>query len=216
MKPIRILIVDDHRLLLQGLETLVRSQNDWELTGMASQGEEALRMLKAQQADLVLTDIDMPFMNGIELTEAVKAQFPDTKVIIISMHEEKGLILHAMEAGADGYLVKNADKKEFITAIQRVMEGHSYFSEEVTLALLDRKKSKPLSPLQNTLLDKLTGREVEILKLIAEGFSNSEIGEKLFISPRTVDTHRANLMRKLEVNNLAGLIRVGLKAGLIS
>ena len=205
-----IVIVDDHQLVLDGLISIVKELPDFEIVGSACNGKEGVDRVKILKPDMVLMDIDMPVMNGLEACRQIKKENPDTKVIVLTMHHEASLIRKVMDIGADGYLLKNADREEFYAAISAVMGGKSFFSSEVTKALLDNS-SNSQSAFQegDTLkLSKLTEREIDILKNIAEGLSNKEIGDKLFISHRTVDTHRTNLMKKLEVHNIAGLIKI--------
>ena len=176
-----------------------------EVVSAASNGAEAIRQLSLLKVDVVLMDVDMPVMGGIEATRVIKKDHPEVKVIILTMHDEKSIIQLLMEIGAEGYLLKNSSREELVHGIRMVYSGKKHFSSDVTIAL--SRTDQPTSGLS----DELTDREVEVLKLIAEGLSNKEIGEKLFISHRTVDTHRTNLMKKLEVNNIAGLIRYAIK-----
>jgi len=157
----------------------------------------------------------MPIMNGMQATEVIKKKHPDVKVIVLTMHNEKAIIQKVLESGADGYLLKNTNQKELVTAIKEVNMGRKYFSTEVTLSLASAGEGSKVR-LQNVEVDtSLTEREIEILKLIAKGLSNKEIGDQLFISHRTVDTHRTNLMRKLDVKNIAGIVRYAVKSGLV-
>ena len=158
----------------------------------------------------------MPVLNGIEATKKIKAKFPETKVIILSMYKESGLIKSIVDIGADGYLIKNSDKNELMEAITRVASGQQYFSSDVTMSLLKKAPHKTSQFKPDYRVSELTEREIEIMILIAEGLSNKEIGEKLFISHRTVDSHRTNLMKKVGVNNIAGLIRFAIKTGFVS
>lgn len=205
----RILICDDHQLVLDGLKSLINSQDDIEVVSTAITGLDAIRQLEVLKVDIVLMDIDMPEMNGIDATKVLKKDYPDLKIIILTMHDEKSIIQLLMDIGADGYILKNATQEELLQGIKQVKSGKKHFSPDVTIALLrnDIESSK--------VSHDLTSREVEILTLIAEGFSNKEIGDKLFISHRTVDTHRTNLMKKLEINNIAGLIRYAIKHSLV-
>ena len=212
MKELNILLVDDHQIIIDGLLLLINSVEGMKVIGDANNGKEAIELLKVLDADVVLMDIDMPVMNGIDATKAIKDQAGKTKVIILSMHCESGMVKELIEIGADGYLLKNASKEELIQAITKVAGGQQYFATDVTLSLLNKEKPQ----LQSNLEFELTKREIEILKLIADGFSNKEIGEQLFISHRTVDTHRTNLMKKLEVNNIAGLISFAIKNGIVA
>jgi two-component system response regulator NreC len=197
----------------------VKEIDEIDLLATASNGKEGLKLVEALKPDLVLTDIDMPIMNGIEFTTVLKRDFPSIKVIVLTMHSEPSLTKKLMELGADGYLLKNADCKELVEGVLRVASGKSYFSTAVTKSLLNEGKASTSSFVTETdtvILSRLTSREIEILKSIAEGYSNKEIGDKLFISHRTVDTHRTNLMKKLEVHNIAGLIKFAIKSGLVS
>lgn len=212
MNELKILLVDDHQIITDGLRSLVNSVEGMQVIGDANNGKEAIELLKVLDVDVVLMDIDMPVMNGLDATKAIKARAGKTKVIILSMHCESGMVKELIGIGADGYILKNASKEELIQAIQKVAAGEQYFATDVTLSLLNNKKNQ----IDSKLDVDLTKRELEILKLIADGFSNKEIGEKLFISHRTVDTHRTNLMKKLEVNNIAGLISFAIKKGIVS
>jgi DNA-binding NarL/FixJ family response regulator len=205
------MIVDDHQLIIDGMKALLLDEGEIQLVGEASNGKEALKLLELIEVDMVLLDIDMPVMNGIEAAQIIRKQWPEIAIIILSMHAEQGLVKNLIEIGANGYLLKNSSREEVVKAIHQVSSGERYFSTEVTLSLLktgaaDHKKGTRIH---------LTDRESEILTLIAEGFTNKEIGDQLFISHRTVDTHRTNLMKKLEVNNLAGLISFALKNGFV-
>jgi len=216
MEKIKVIITDDHQMVAEGIKSLVEMDDSMEVLQIAYNGRELLHLLEFLSPDIVLMDIDMPIMNGMEAMQQIRKYYPDLKVIIISMHEEKGLVKKLTEAGAKGFLFKNSEKDELIWAIKKVYQGSNYFTSKLTLDLINQHKS----PFQNDSLDTkkalLTEREIEILKLIAEGLSNKEIGEKLYISHRTVDTHRTNLMKKLEVNNIAGLIRYAIKKGFIN
>lgn len=218
--PKSIIIVDDHQLVQDGLKAIVSEMEDLTVIATAQNGKEAVDLTSNLNPDLVLMDIDMPIMNGLEATRQIKAkQELASKVIILTMHNEASLIKKVMDIGADGYLLKNADSEELISGLRTVLDGKAYFSSEVTQSLLNpnssAKGSFDLDP-DTMNLSKLTEREIEVLKLIAEGFSNKEIGEKLYISHRTVDTHRTNLMKKLDSHNIAGLIKFAIKNGLVS
>lgn len=213
LNPTRIAIADDHQIVLDGLKALIREYADFELIADANNGQEMVKLVNTLKLDLVLMDIDMPIMNGIQATQEIKKTHPDIKILILSMHNEKGVIQKVMEAGADGYILKNSDHKELLDAVRKVASGQKYFSSDVTMTLLNPSNGQ--SSEDNKVLSELTEREIEILKLIAEGFSNKEIGDKLFISHRTVDTHRTNLMKKLDVHNIAGIIKFAIKNKLV-
>ncbi len=210
MEQIKILLVDDHQVITDGLKSLLSQEPGMRISSTASNGKEALDVIKILSVDLILMDIDMPVMNGLDATRAIIKTDDPPKVIILSMHSEKGMIEELIKTGVDGYLLKNSGKEEIVTAIRKVMAGEKYFTSDVTLSLLNNKAGVP-ADLPN---DKLTTREIEILKLITDGFTNKEIGEQLYISHRTVDTHRTNMMRKIDVNNLAGLINYAIKHNL--
>ena len=207
----RILIVDDHQLVLDGLSSIVEDASGFDLAATAVNGKEALGFLEHLKIDILMTDLDMPIMNGQELTKQCKKQFPNIKILVLTMHDEKAMIRQLMEIGADGYILKNSDRQELIKALESLSEGEKYFSSEVTMALT----SEDEKPEQSDALKDFTPREIEILKLVSEGLSNKEIGEQLFISHRTVDTHRTNIMKKLDVHNIAGLIHFAIRNGLI-
>ncbi len=215
----KILLVDDHQVVIDGLEAFLSPH--FEIVGQANNGRDAIQAVRILQPDLLLMDIDMPVMNGIVAAQQLKKDFPQLKIIILSLHFEKSIIRHLLQIGVNGYLVKNSDKQEVIFALQTVASGKSYFSSAVTLSLHSMEgNSKPSRPNNSpeTLseqLSLLTEREIEILRAIAEGYSSKEIGEKLHISSRTVDTHRNNMMKKLEVNKVVGLIKFAIRCGLV-
>ena len=208
MNKINVLLTDDHQLIIDGLKSLLKDQDDINVSAEANNGREALRILGFLPVDVVLMDIDMPVMNGIETLKEVKKQYPDVKVIILSMHNEAGMIKSLIDLGANGYLLKSCTQDEVVSAIRKVAAGQASFSTDVTMALLKTANQEQKSEF-------LTERETEILKMIAAGYSNKEIGDKLFISHRTVDTHRTNLMKKISVNNIAGLISYAIKNGIV-
>jgi len=213
MNEIKVLLADDHQIIVDGLKSLLQNTADIQVAGEANNGREVLRLLGILKIDVILMDIDMPVMNGIDALKEIKRILPGIKVIILSMHQEAGMIKSLMAIGADGYILKSTSQDELIGAIRKVAAGQPYFSPEVTLSLLNTPQNNLQSSKQQT--EMLTDREEEILKLIAEGFSNKEIGTKLFISHRTVDTHRTNLMKKLNANNIAGLISFAIKNGMV-
>lgn len=210
MKQIRLLLVDDHQIILDGLVSLFDGLDDFRVVQTATNGKEAIDILKVLTVDVVLMDIDMPVMNGLDTAREIKKMKAPPKIIILSMHSETGMVKNLIELGINGYLIKNSGKTEMINAIRKVYSGDKVFAADVTLSLLGKNESKQ----SKTYID-LTDREIEILKLIVDGFSNKEIGEKLFISHRTVDTHRTNIMKKVEVNNVAGLISYAIRNKLV-
>ena len=209
---IRIALCDDHRIVVEGLQQLLADVPDVECVGTARNGVEALYLLDHVKMDVLLTDLDMPEMDGAELVERIQQRGNGPKVIVLSMHEEPAMVEQLMRAGAHGYLVKSAGKDEVLLAIRNVYAGHRHFSSDLLARMMEKRAEVAEG---SALLAELSAREVEVLAALAEGASNKEIGERLFISPRTVDTHRTNLMKKLDVHNVAGLVRIAIKAGLV-
>lgn len=213
-----ILLVDDHQIVVDGIQSLLEDIPGFKVVGIANNGQEALQMIKIMKPDIVLMDIDMPVMNGMVAAQKSKQDFPEVKIIILSLHFENPIIQKMLEIGVDGYLLKNADSSEVIHGIQMVAAGKKYFSGGVTLSLASKTNTFQSALKKTNSSEKFTllsNREIEILKAIAEGFSSKEIAKQLFISPRTVETHRTNIMKKLEVKKLAGLIRLAFQVGLI-
>ena len=209
MSDIRLILVDDHKIVLDGIKALLDDLDGFDCVATAENGQKAIDLLKVFDVDVVLMDIDMPVMNGMEATRIVKKEFPNVKVISLTQHSERGMVKQLLECGSDGYLLKNIAQDELADAIRKVKAGENAFSEEVSMSLAGKAVEKNA----NGVEVELTEREIEILTLITEGLSSKQIGEKLFISPRTVDTHRTNLMNKLDIHNIAGLIRFALKNG---
>jgi len=214
---IRLLLVDDHKIIRDGIRSLLSSNKEIEIVGECEDGDEVEAFLNANEVDVILMDINMKRMNGIDATEYILKKFPDKKVLALSMHNEEVYIAKILKAGALGYILKNTGKEELIEAINKVFDQENYFSKEVSDIMMSKyMKTQKKSATSKSLitLDELTKREIEILKLIATEMTNTEIGEKLFISSRTVDTHRRNLLQKLQVKNTAGLVRFALENSL--
>ncbi len=214
----KVLLIDDHQIVLDGMEALLSDLPGVEVIGHATNGQDGLKYIKSLRPDLVLLDLDMPIMNGMVVAKESKEKMPEVKIIILSLHHEPSIIQHLIKTGVDGYLLKNADKSEVIKAIQTVAVGQKYFSVDVTLALTHQLK--PTAPLTKHTddaekLSLLSEREIEVLKAIAEGLTNKEIAEQLFISPRTADAHRANIMKKLEISKVVGLVKFAMRCGLV-
>lgn len=212
--PVSILLVDDHQIFREGLKGILSDVSGITVTGEASDGWEAWQWLRENQADIVVTDISMKEMDGIDLTRRIKAEMPEQKVLVLSMYDDVSIIQEIFEAEADGYVLKNSGRNEFLTAINRIQAGNPYYSREV-LDLLLKQNHKP-EETQDTLTEILSPREVEILGLICEEYSTKEIAEKLFLSPRTVDSHRQAILRKTEARTLVGLVKVAYRYGLLS
>ncbi|MCB0524850.1 MAG: response regulator transcription factor [Saprospiraceae bacterium] len=208
---IKVLLADDHQLVRKGFLALLGELEFVEIVGEAANGKEALQLMRnGTKPDVALLDYEMPLMNGLEATTEIRQDFFGVKVIMLTMLQSKELIEEAVEKGVSGFLFKNTSISELSDAIRKVAAGETYFSSEVALTLL---KSPPGS--DNSKLTQLSEREIEILKLVAQGNSSTEIGKQLFISPRTVDTHRNNIIQKLDVKGIAGLIQFAIQHKLI-
>ena len=201
-KSYRILLADDHALFLSGLSGLLARRPECEVVGTAANGAECLELIRTVPHDVVLMDIDMPVMDGIEATERALAEHPDEKIITLSMHAEETFYFRMVEAGAKGFILKSADLDEVVAAIHVVCEGGSFFSQELLQHLVGSLKTSRHDQPEELLSD----REKEILLLICKGLSNQEIGDRLFISKRTVDKHRANILEKTGCKNTANLV----------
>lgn len=210
-QKIKILLADDHQLVRKGFRALLEELDFVEVTGEAANGQEVIGLLRrGVKADIVLLDYEMPLLNGLDTLEQIKRDFFGVKVILLTMLNQRELVQNAVEKGVNGFLFKNASLDELSEAIRRVARGESYFASEVTLTLL-----KPTHNPDQGLLRQLTEREIEVLRLVAQGYSSTEIGARLFISPRTADTHRNNLIQKLGVNGIAGLVQFAIKNKLV-
>jgi DNA-binding NarL/FixJ family response regulator len=202
----RVFIVDDHYMVIEGIRSLLQDEKDIEWIGHASNAASCLAFLQKQQPDVILMDINLPDKSGIDLCREVIGKYPSVFVIGLSTFNQQSFIQKMMDNGASGYVLKNATQSEIMEAIHTVMKGKTYLSEEASQSL--RKMNESDIPL-------LTRREKEVLGLIAEGLTNSEIAQKLFISVATVDTHRKNLLAKFQAKNIASLIRLAMQNQLI-
>lgn len=209
-----ILLADDHNIVRQGLRALLQSEPHFRLVGEASDGIEAVRLAERLKPDVLITDVMMPGLNGLEVTRQVTKTLPQTRVIILSMYTNDAYVLEALKNGALGYVLKDSQAADLIQAVKEVIAGNRYLSpplSERALELYLRKvESVPDDP-----YELLTSREREVLQLVAEGRTSAEIANRLFISPRTAEGHRANLMRKLGLQTNADLIRLALKRGIL-
>lgn len=221
MDTIKVLIADDHKLYREGIKSLLHDEEDIAISVEVSSGREVLEKLEQQPIDIILMDIDMPDMNGVEATKAVKLRYPDMRILILSMHDDLEFILDVLKAGASGYLLKSSESLDLISAIKALVLGSSYYSERVSSKLCDYLNhiNQPVAaspkPAASEDIANLTRREKEILELIGKEYTNQEIADELFISTNTVFTHRKNLMKKLNVRNTAGLIHFASKNGMI-
>ena len=204
MTKVSILLVDDHQMVREGLKSIFENDDNYHIEAEAINGIEALNLLKDIKVDIVLTDISMPGMDGVELTKTIKKNDPLQKIIALTMLGESQHIKQMLKAGVSGYLLKNCGSKELKKAITRVLEGESYFSPEVSQIIMNDLTGKHGSRMATEI--ELSDREKEILHLIIREYSNQEIADTLFISPRTVDAHKRNLLDKTGSKNIAGLV----------
>lgn len=207
---ISVFIVDDHPVVIEGIHSLLQNEKDIAWMGHAMNAASCLGFFVNNTADVVLMDISMPGMDGVELCAVMKEKYPGIMILGLSTFNQGLYIKKMVENGASGYILKNSSKEELINAIHAVHEGHIYFSGEVGMALQEYQRSATARA-----LPELTAREKEVLELIAEGYTNPQIAEKIFLSPFTVDSHRKNLLAKLEVKNTASLIRLAVEKKLI-
>lgn len=213
---IRILVADDHALLRQALRMMLESQEGLEVVGEATNGRDAVDCAEQMMPDVVLMDMVMPGLNGIDATRQILKRSPSTKVLILTAYLEDERLLQALRAGASGYVVKNSDMEELLLAIQSVRRGNTYFSTSVSDEIaVNEVLLQAKQPEGKTGYDLLTNREREVLQLIAEGLSNQAIAEQLVISVKTVEAHRAHIMTKLHAKNRTDLIRYAIKRGLV-
>lgn len=211
--PIRVLIADDHGVLRAGLRALLNSEPELEVVGEAADAEQVLTLAKELHPDIVLMDLSMPKGGGIYATQQLQKLVPSTRVLILTVHEDDSLLREAVQSGAAGYILKRAVESELINAIQAVSRGELYIHPAMTRALL--KESTATSPIERTQVETLTHREYEVLRLIAQGNSNRQIAALLTISVRTVESHRANLMEKLNLTCRADLVRYAAQHGML-
>ncbi|TWV94704.1 response regulator transcription factor [Chitinophaga pinensis] len=213
---IRLVIADDHEIFRDGLALMLSRQPDITLVGQANNGRELLELLTSVEADVVMTDLKMPLMDGITATRALLQRNPDIKIIALSMFDEEELIVEMLEAGAKGYLLKNADKQEIIEAINSVYEDHIFYCRQTSARLAAMIVKSRFNPSRENNPVTFTDREKEIIRLICQQFTAQEIGDKIFLSKRTVEGHRTRILEKMNVKNTAGVVVFALKNNLIS
>jgi two-component system, NarL family, response regulator NreC len=210
----KILLADDHHIVRQGLRALLQSEPHFQLAGEAGDGLEAVRLAEKLKPDVLITDMMMPGLNGLEVTRQVTKSLPRTKVIILSMYTNDAYVFEALKNGASGYVLKDSQASDLIQAVREVIAGRRYLSPPLSERALElymrRVETVPDDP-----YELLTDREREVLQLVAEGCTSAEIAHRLFISPRTAEGHRANLMRKLGLQNHTDLVRFALKRGIL-
>ncbi len=210
---IRLLLADDHQVLLDGLQLLLKNEADLQVVAVAKNGKQALELLKKSEVDVALLDINLPVLNGIETCSRIKSDFPDVTVLALTSYDKGAFIQQMLKAGAAGYVLKNAAADEIVQAIRTVHAGETYLSSAVSNTLLNTLRNQ--AEAQADFIPQLTRREQQVLQLIAAEQTTKEIAEQLHLSANTIETHRRNLLSKLNVRNVAGLIKVALQRGLI-
>jgi DNA-binding NarL/FixJ family response regulator len=216
VEKLNIVLAEDHTILREGLRALLSAEPGFEIIGEAQNGREAVRCVERLEPDLLLMDLSMPRMSGMDAIREIKNRYPEIKIIALTVHKTEEYLLTTLKAGADGYVLKDATHEELVMAIKNVMRGKSYLSPGVSEKVIEgylegRESNRAASPWET-----LSQREREVLKLIAEGFKNKEIAEDLCISLKTVEKHRANLMKKLDLHNAAALTVYAVQKGLVS
>lgn len=208
-KRIRVLLVDDHLLVLDGLQARLAMEPHIDIVGTANNGEQALCAARELKPDVVIMDVSMPVLNGLEATKRFRQELPDTRILMLSMHDDREYILSLIQSGASGYVLKDVSSHELINAIETVHSGNTYFSAGASNALFQQTATSTQA------LEELSNRELTVLKLLAMGLSNKEIARDLRISARTVETHRQNLKSKLGIQTIAGLTKYAIEKQLI-
>jgi two-component system response regulator NreC len=213
---LRLVIVEDHTILREGLKALLSSSPDFEIAGEAEDGRAAIRLVETVKPDLVLMDLAMPRMNGMEAIQEIKRIAPEIKVVALTVHKSEEYVLATLQAGADGYVLKDATHAELVIAIKSVTAGKRYLSPGVSEKVIEGYLEGKKTIKSQSSWDTLTAREREILKLIAEGYKNKAIADYLYLSVKTVETHRSNLMKKLDLHDVSALTAFAIEKGLIT
>ena len=214
-KKINIFIADDHNLVRQGIVALLKDRNIFTIVGEASDGVQAVRMVKELKPDIILMDISMPSLNGLEATYQIKRDMPEAKILILTQHENEEYVLQIIRAGASGYVLKNSVSDDLVNGILALEKGERFFSPSISKLIFDGYITKIKGQETKKENPELTHREREVIQLLAEGESNQKVAEKLFISVRTAEFHRANIMHKLNLRDIAGLVKYALQKGII-
>lgn len=216
-KKIKVLIADDHDIVRSGLRMLFQRTPDVVVVGEAGDGEEAVRLAEKIKPDVAILDVSMPKLNGLQATRALKERFPSIRVLILTIHEEEEYIYEMIRSEADGHVLKSANRKEIIDAVHSVASGGQFYSSAISSLMINEfiRKVKEDEEAPKRPAQSLTKREIEILRLVAHGLSSKEIAEKLFLSVSTINTHRTNLMHKLDIHDTAGLTKYAIRSRLI-
>lgn len=212
----KIVIAEDHTILREGLKALLLSSTELEVVGEAEDGREAVKLASELAPDLILMDLSMPRMNGIEAIKEIKKRRPDIKILVLTVYKTEEYVLASLQAGADGYILKEANHSEFLLAIKNVLMGKHYLSPEISGKVIEGYLKGKQEHAPVTVWETLTSREREILKLVEEGYKNREIADDLFISLKTVEKHRENLMKKLDLHTASALTAYAIEKGLVS
>jgi two-component system response regulator NreC len=211
----RIIIAEDHTILREGLRALISSDPEFDVVGEAEDGRDAIRCVEKLTPDLILIDLSMPRMDGMDAIKEIKKRCPETKILVLTVHRTEEYILATLRAGANGYVLKDATHAELMMAIKSVLTGKTYLSPGVSEKVIEGYLEGRKTLRSSTPWDTLTQREREVLKLIAEGYKNKEIADYLYISVKTVEKHRANLMKKLDLHNTSSLTAFAIEKGLV-
>lgn len=219
MERIRILIADDHPIVAEGIQNTLTNTDEFSIVDTVKNGQEAIDILRNTEVDILLLDIEMPIMNGVECMKQINQFKLDIKVIIFSMYQKPSIVKRLIELGVKGYILKTLEKDEFILALKKVHNGKEYFDSDIIKSLAGQEdaSSKELVHFteKSDIIEQLSKRELEVIILISKGFTNKQVGEKLFLSHKTVDGYRTKAMKKIGVNNTAGLIRFTFQNGLL-
>jgi two-component system response regulator NreC len=214
--PIRVLLADDHTIVRKGLRSLLDEEIDIEVIGEAENGREAIEKTEALQPDIIVMDHTMPVLNGLEATRQIRQRFPETHVLILTMHTNEEYVFQFLEAGAAGYLVKESAPNELVAALRAIQRGESFLSPTISKTVIDEYVRRVREDTPVDSYAQLTPREREVLQLIAEGYTNREISEQLVISVKTAAVHRTNIMQKLDLHSMAELTKYAIRKGIIS
>ncbi len=215
MKKVRLLIADDHKIFRQGIKKLLEEEPDLQVVGEAADGREVVKKATELKPDIILMDIAMANLNGLEATKQIKKVLPESKIIMLTMHKNEEYVLQSFQAGATGYILKEGAVEELVSAIRSIHQDKSFLSPTVSKTLVDAYLRKMETGKSETPFDLLTDREREVLQLIAEGFTNREVAKQLYISVKTVEAHRAHIMQKLNIHDIAKLVKYAIQKGMV-
>jgi DNA-binding NarL/FixJ family response regulator len=215
MTRTKVVLADDHTIVRKGLRSLLDGEQDMDVIGEAGDGREAIELVAHLKPHVVVMDIGMPVLNGLEATRRILKKHPETKVLILTMHTNEEYVFEILRAGASGYIIKKAAPTELVSAIRAIKQGESFLSPSISKKVIDEYLLRAGEEGKEDVFELLTNREREVLQLIAEGYSTREIAEKLFVSAKTVETHRSNLMKKLDLHGTADLTRYAVRKGIV-